>query len=38
MKIASEHNLADQFTKTLLERVFTGHLVGLGLRDMSHPL
>ena len=38
MKIALEHNLADPFTKTLLERVFTGHLEGLGLRDMSHLL
>ena len=38
MKIASEQNLADPFTKTLPERVFTGHLDGLGLRDMSHLL
>ena len=38
MKIASEHNLANPFTKTLPERVFTGHLEGLGLRDMSHLL
>ena len=38
MKIALEENLADQFTKTLPERVFTGHLEGLGLRDMSHLL
>ena len=38
MKIESEQNLADSFTKTLLERVFTGHLEGLGLRDMSHLL
>ena len=38
MKIVSEHNLADSFTKTLPERVFTGHLKGLGLRDMSHLL
>ena len=36
MKIASEQNLADPLTKTLPERVFTGHLEGLGLRDMSH--
>ena len=35
MKIASEQNLTDPFTKTLPERVFTGHLEGLGLRDMS---
>ena len=38
MKIASEKNLADPFTKTLSERVFTGHSEGLGLRDMSHLL
>ena len=38
MKIASEQNLTDPFTKTLLERVFTGQLKGLGLRDMSHLL
>ena len=38
MKIASKHNLADPFTKTLPERVFTSHLEGLGLRDMSHLL
>ena len=38
MKIASEQNLADPFTKTLPERVFTSHLEGLGLRDMSHLL
>ena len=31
MKIASGKNLADPFTKTLPERVFTGHLEGLGL-------
>ena len=30
MKIASEQNLADPFTKTLPERVFTSHLEGLG--------
>ena len=30
MKIASEQNLANPFTKTLPERVFTGHLEGLG--------
>ena len=33
MKIASEQNLADPFTKTLPERV-----LGIGLRDMSHLL
>ena len=38
MRMASEQNLADLFTKTLPERVFMGHLEGLGLRDMSHLL
>ena len=38
MKIVSKQNFADPFTKTLPERVFTGHLDGLGLRDMSHLL
>ena len=38
MKIALEQNLVDPFTKTLHERVFTSHLEGLGLRDMSHLL
>ena len=36
MRIASEQNLVESFTKTFLERVFMGHLEGLGLRDMSH--
>ena len=38
MKIVSEQNLANLFTKTFPERVFKGHLEGLGLRDMSHLL
>ena len=38
MKIVSEQNLADPYTKTLPEMVFTGHLEGPGLRDMSHLL
>ena len=38
MKIASEQDLADPFTNTLPERVFTGHLKGLDLRDLSHLL
>ena len=38
MKIALERNLAYPFTKTLPERVFMGHLEGLGLRGMSHLL
>ncbi|KAL4025380.1 hypothetical protein IC575_013770 [Cucumis melo] len=33
-KIASEHNIADPFTKTLTAKVFEGHLKSLGLRDM----
>ena len=38
LKIASENNLADPFTKTLPAKSFEGHLEGLGLRDMSHLL
>ena len=38
MKIASEQNLADPFTKTLPANKFGGHLEGMGLRDMSHLL
>ena len=38
VKIASAENLADPFTKTLLERPFNKHLFGIGLRDMTHPL
>ena len=38
IKIASEQNLVDLFTKTLPERMFTDHLEGQGLRDMSHLL
>ncbi|KAA0050105.1 gag/pol protein [Cucumis melo var. makuwa] len=33
-KIASEHNIVDPFTKTLMAKVFEGHLESLGLRDM----
>ncbi|KAA0037509.1 gag/pol protein [Cucumis melo var. makuwa] len=33
-KIASKHNIADPFTKTLTAKVFEGHLESLGLRDM----
>ena len=33
-KIASEHNIADPFTKTLTAKVFKDHLESLGLRDM----
>lgn len=38
IKIVSEQNLADSFTKTLPKRMFTGHLEGLGLRDISYLL
>ena len=37
-KITSINNLADPFTKTLTANIFTGHLEGLGLHDMSHLL
>ncbi|KAA0049626.1 gag/pol protein [Cucumis melo var. makuwa] len=33
-KIASEHNIADPLTKTLMAKVFEGHLESLDLRDM----
>ena len=38
MKIASQDNLADPFTKALPEKSFEGHLSGMGLKDMSHML
>ncbi|PON55799.1 hypothetical protein PanWU01x14_186080 [Parasponia andersonii] len=38
MKIASENNIADPFTKTLPMKTFESHLEGLGLKDMSHLL
>ena len=38
MKIASENNITDLFTKTLPAKTFESHLEGLGLRDMSHLL
>ena len=38
MKIESQDNLADSFTKTLPEKSFEGHLSGMGLKDMSHML
>ena len=37
-KIASQDNHVDPFTKTLPAKMFTGHLKGLGLQDMSHML
>ncbi|TYK06361.1 gag/pol protein [Cucumis melo var. makuwa] len=33
-KIASEHNIVDPFTKTLMAKVLEGHLESLGLQDM----
>ena len=33
-QIASEHNVADPFTKPLTAKVFEGNLVSLGLRVM----
>ena len=38
LKIASENNLVDLFTKMLPAKSFEGHLEGLGLRDMSYLL
>ena len=38
MKIASQDNLADPFTKTLPAKSFEGHLSGMGLKDTSHML
>ena len=38
MKIASQDNLMDSFTKTLPAKSFEGHLSGMGLKDMSHML
>ena len=38
MKIASQDNLVDPFTKTLPAKSFEGHLSVMGLKDMSHML
>ena len=38
LKIASQDNLANPFTKTLPVKSFEGHLSGMGLKDMSHML
>ena len=38
MKIASQDNLTDSFTKTLTAKSFEGHLSGMGLKDKSHML
>ena len=37
-KIASEDNLADLFTKTLVARRFVEHVGSMGMRNMSHLL
>ena len=37
-KVVSQDNHVDPFMKTLPTKVFTGHLEGLGLQDMSHML
>ena len=38
LKIASEHNLVDLFTKTLPAKQFEGHVRNMGLREMPHLL
>ena len=38
VKIASEDNLADPFTKTLVARSFERHIESMGMRNMSHLL
>ena len=38
LKITSEHNLADPFTKTLPAKQFEGHVRNMGLREMPHLL
>ena len=38
MKIVSQDNLVDPFTKTLPAKSFERHLSGMGLKDMSHML
>ena len=38
VKIASEDNLADPFTKTLVARSFERHIENMGVRNMSHLL
>ena len=37
-KVASEDNLADPFTKTLVARSFEKHVEAMGMRSMSHLL
>ena len=36
VKIASEDNLADPFTKALVARVFDKHVEEMGMRNMTH--
>ena len=38
MKIASEHNLTDPFTKTLSIKSFKEHVTNMGMREMPHFL
>ncbi|MBW3702593.1 hypothetical protein C2U27_20365, partial [Bacillus aerophilus] len=38
VKVASEDNLADPFTKTLVARNFDKHVEGMGLRCMTSLL
>ena len=38
VKIASENNLADPFTKTLVARIFERHIESIGMHNMSHLL
>ena len=37
-QIASANNLADPFTKTLIEKVFTSHVESMGVRLGSRDL
>ena len=37
-KIASEDNIADPFTKTLVARSFERHVEAMGMRNMAHLL
>lgn len=38
VKFASEHNLMDLFTKTLMAMSFEKHLEAMGMRNMTRPL
>ena len=37
-KVASEDNIADPFTKTLVARSFERHVEAMGMRNMAHLL